>query len=291
MTVLPDLGAVRQKPGVAACSAMVAGPDGPAEAGARIHEDAWAALVRLKTARSGGYTRMPRCSSAACGHCCCKSLHPLAMAGVARSTPTYRGESVGPAAKGPVRSLRWTTFGPAADAQRAVDRVRGNTPAGPRGRRRTAGPYEASDPHLLEWVHIAEVDSFLLAHQLYGAAPPRSERPGRVRGRYRPVIANGTRRNPTRRRPRKNCGCGSRHSGRSWLALPRRVRPLASCLLTPPLPLAARGPVRPCWPPRRCRCCPHGRECRCCCPISLRWEATVIRMAGPAQSSVASDGR
>ena len=32
-------------------------------------------------------------------------------------------------------------------------------------------PYQATDPHLLEWVHIAEADSFLRAHQLYGAAP------------------------------------------------------------------------------------------------------------------------
>ena len=63
-----------------------------------------------------------------------------------------------------------TTFGTAADAQRAVDRVRGI-------HRRVNGvtadgrPYRADDPHLLEWVHIAEIDSFLLAHQLYGAQP------------------------------------------------------------------------------------------------------------------------
>jgi uncharacterized protein (DUF2236 family) len=29
-------------------------------------------------------------------------------------------------------------------------------------------PYHASDPHLLGWVHIAEVDSFLRAYQRYG---------------------------------------------------------------------------------------------------------------------------
>lgn len=32
-------------------------------------------------------------------------------------------------------------------------------------------PYRASDPHLLEWVHLAEIDSFLAAHQAYGARP------------------------------------------------------------------------------------------------------------------------
>ena len=66
--------------------------------------------------------------------------------------------------------LAVTTFGTAGDAQRAVDRVRGI-------HRRVHGiapdgrTYRADDPHLLEWVHIAEVDSFLLAYQRYGAAP------------------------------------------------------------------------------------------------------------------------
>jgi uncharacterized protein (DUF2236 family) len=31
--------------------------------------------------------------------------------------------------------------------------------------------YRASDPHLLKWVHVAEVDSFLAAHQQYGVQP------------------------------------------------------------------------------------------------------------------------
>jgi uncharacterized protein (DUF2236 family) len=32
-------------------------------------------------------------------------------------------------------------------------------------------PYAASDPHLLRWVHVAEVDSFLRAHQSFGKRP------------------------------------------------------------------------------------------------------------------------
>ena len=31
--------------------------------------------------------------------------------------------------------------------------------------------YAASDPHLLLWVHVAEIESFLLAHQTYGKRP------------------------------------------------------------------------------------------------------------------------
>ena len=81
--------------------------------------------------------------------------------------------------------LAETTFGSAVDAQRAVDRVRGI-------HRRVHGvaadgrPYTATDPHLLEWVHIAEADSFLRAYQLYGATPlDQSGRDGIRRGHGR----------------------------------------------------------------------------------------------------------
>lgn len=97
-----------------------------------------------------------------------QSLHPLAMAGVAEHSD-YRGDPWGRLQRTST-FLAVTTFGPAADAQRAVDRVRGIhrrvQGVAPDGR-----PYRADDPHLLEWVHIAEIDSFLLAHQLYGAQP------------------------------------------------------------------------------------------------------------------------
>jgi uncharacterized protein (DUF2236 family) len=66
--------------------------------------------------------------------------------------------------------LATTTFGTADDAEAAVravrrihDRITGTLPDGT--------PYAASDPHLLAWVHVAEVDSFLLAHQTYGGSP------------------------------------------------------------------------------------------------------------------------
>lgn len=97
-----------------------------------------------------------------------QSLHPLAMAGVAEHSD-YRGDPWGRLQRTST-FLAMTTFGPADEARRAVDRVRGIHRrvhgTAPDGR-----PYRADDPHLLEWVHIAEVDSFLLAHQRYGAAP------------------------------------------------------------------------------------------------------------------------
>jgi uncharacterized protein (DUF2236 family) len=48
-------------------------------------------------------------------------------------------------------------------AARAAPRVSGTMPGGT--------PYAASDPHLLLWAHVAEVDGFLTGHQLYGRHP------------------------------------------------------------------------------------------------------------------------
>jgi uncharacterized protein (DUF2236 family) len=95
-----------------------------------------------------------------------QSLHPLAMAGVAQHSD-YRRDPWGRLQR-TADFLAATTFGPASQAQRAVDRVH-------RVHRRVEGvapngePYAANDPHLLEWVHIAELDSFLAAHDRYGA--------------------------------------------------------------------------------------------------------------------------
>jgi uncharacterized protein (DUF2236 family) len=66
--------------------------------------------------------------------------------------------------------LATTTFGVADDAQAAVDQVR-SIHARVSGVTSDGVPYAASDPHLLRWVHVAEVDSFLAAHQRYGAKP------------------------------------------------------------------------------------------------------------------------
>ena len=97
-----------------------------------------------------------------------QSLHPLAMAGVAEHSG-YRGDPWGRLQRTST-FLATTTFGTVADAERAIARVRGV-------HRRVVGtaddgtPYAASDPHLLAWVHLAEIDSFLRAHQRYGAQP------------------------------------------------------------------------------------------------------------------------
>lgn len=95
-----------------------------------------------------------------------QSLHPLAMAAVDQHSG-YRGDPWGRLQR-TSGFIAETTFGTVETSERAVrivraihGRVRGTAPDG--------RPYAADDPHLLTWVHVAEVDSFLRAHDRYGA--------------------------------------------------------------------------------------------------------------------------
>src|SRR5829696_2133989 len=205
-----------------------------------------------------------------------QSLHPLAMAGVAQHSD-YRGDPWGRLQRTST-FLAVTTFGPAADAQRAVDRVRGIHQR-VRGTAPDGRPYRASDPHLLEWVHIAEADSFLLAHQLYGVAPlDQRGRDGYVADTARVATALGVPDPPlTEKELRERI-----EAFRPELSGTPAAREAARfLLLTPPLPIAARAPygllaatsvsMLPAWARM---------------PLLLPYfppaEATVIRMAGRA---------
>jgi uncharacterized protein (DUF2236 family) len=95
-----------------------------------------------------------------------QSLHPAAMRAVSEHSG-YRGDMLGRLARTST-FIATTTFGHVEDAEEAIEVVRrihrhvkGTMPDG--------SPYRADDPHLLEWVHLAEIDSFLTAHQAYGA--------------------------------------------------------------------------------------------------------------------------
>ncbi|MEY3362731.1 MAG: hypothetical protein RLZZ538_274 [Actinomycetota bacterium] len=97
-----------------------------------------------------------------------QSLHPLAMAGVAQHSD-YRNDPWGRLQR-TADFLATTSFGPADEAQRTIDVIN-------RVHERVVGvasdgrPYSARDPHLLRWVHIVEIDSFLAAHQRFGEFP------------------------------------------------------------------------------------------------------------------------
>ena len=274
MTVLPDLRnieVVRQTLG-RSLFGMVAGPDGTANR-ARIHETPgprWFGedrpIRRVHADASmfvGGLRAL-----------LLQSLHPLAMAGVAQHSD-YRGDPWGRLQRTST-FLAVTTFGTATDAQRAVDRVRGIHQRvhgiAPDGR-----PYRASDPHLLEWVHIAEVDSFLLAHQLYGANPlDQRGRDGYVGDTARVARALGVPDPPLSEAQLRERIEAFRPELSGTPAAREAARFL---LLTPPLPIAARPPygllaatsvsMLPAWARM---------------PLLLPYfppvEATVIRMAG-----------
>jgi len=271
MTVLPDVAAVRKKLG-RSLFGLVAGPEGPTNR-SRIHDtpgprwfDDDRPIRRVHADASmfvGGLRAL-----------LLQSLHPLAMAGVAEHSD-YRGDPWGRLQRTST-FLAVTTFGPAADAQRAVDKVRGIhrrvTGVAPDGR-----PYAADDPHLLEWVHIAEVDSFLLAHQLYGAHPlDQSGRDGYVADTARVAAALGVV-DP----PRTERELAERiEAFRPELTSTQSAREAARyLLLTPPLPVVARAPYGLLAATSVAMLPPWARM-----PLRLPYfppvEATVIRLSG-----------
>ena len=164
-----------------------------------------------------------------------QSLHPLAMAGVAGHSG-FRGDPWGRLQRTSY-FLAVTTFGTAEDAEAMVRRIRavhrrvvGTAPDG-RG-------YSASDPHLLRWVHIAEIDSFLAAHQRYGHRPlDPAERDGYVADTARVAEALGVRDPPRDEGQLKEQLAGYRFELHGTPAAREAARFL---LLRPPLPLAAR---------------------------------------------------
>ena len=215
--------------------AMVAGPEGPQNR-SRIHDTPgprWFAEdrpIRRVHADASMFVGGMRALLL-------QSLHPLAMAGVAQHSD-YRGDPWGRLQRTST-FLAVTTFGTATDAQRAVDKVRG-IHRRVRGQAPDGRDYRADDPHLLEWVHIAEVDSFLQAYQLYGAAPlDQAGRDDYVADTARVAAALGVL-DP----PRTEADLRMRLAGyRSELCSTEAAREAARFLLiTPPLSLLARAP-------------------------------------------------
>jgi len=166
-----------------------------------------------------------------------QTLHPAAMRGVSEHSG-YRGDMWGRLAR-TSRFLAVTTFGHEEDAEQAVvvvraihDRVTGTMPDGT--------PYAASDPHLLAWVHIAEVDSFLRAHDVYGAEPLV----GADRDTYVAQSGEVARRLGVVDPPQTEAELAEQlESYRPELeSTPEAREAVSFLLLKPPLPLAARPP-------------------------------------------------
>lgn len=94
-----------------------------------------------------------------------QSLHPLAMAGVAGHSG-YKGDPWGRLQR-TSDYLAITTYGTIADAEATIAHVRA-VHERVRGKDYRGRSYRASDPHLLTWVHAAEVWSFLAAFRAFG---------------------------------------------------------------------------------------------------------------------------
>lgn len=164
-----------------------------------------------------------------------QTLHPLAMAGVAehsdyRQDPWGRLHRTG-------RFVGSTTYGTTSAAEASIDavkrihgRVRGIAPDG--------RPYSADDPHLMLWVHITEVDSFLTSYHRYGE--------GRLTqaeaDEYVAQMAEIARRLGAEDPPTDEASLAARiEAFRPELRASGQAREAVRFLLVPPVPLLARG--------------------------------------------------
>jgi len=101
-----------------------------------------------------------------------QALHPGSLAGVSDHS-RYEKDPLGRLA-GTIRWLTVTTFGSHAAVSQEANRVN-------RLHERVSGSYatadgesrlyRAADPDLLLWVHVAFMESFLVAHEMYAATP------------------------------------------------------------------------------------------------------------------------
>jgi uncharacterized protein (DUF2236 family) len=165
-------------------------------------------------------------------------LHPSALAGVWDHS-NFRNDMSGRLRR-TARFIAMTTYGPAADAEAAIARVRrihdavsGHLPDGTH--------YRASDPRLLAWVHVTEASSFLAGWLRYGDPAM----PGDQQDRYFAEIARigralGADPVPESRREARRLI----ESMRPELRYDARTAEMAALLMATPAASAAAEPVQ-----------------------------------------------
>lgn len=101
-----------------------------------------------------------------------QALHPGSLTGV-REHSRYKADPLG-RLSGTIRWLTVTTFASTAsvgtEAGR-VNRMHGHVKGEYKNSAGKTVSYSATDPHLLRWVHIAFMESFLRCHQAYSTVP------------------------------------------------------------------------------------------------------------------------
>lgn len=166
-----------------------------------------------------------------------QSLHPLAMAGVAQHSD-YKSDPWGRLQR-TADFLAATTYGPADQARATIDMIKRvhTTVVGTASDGRS---YSANDPHLLKWVHIAEVDSFVAAHRVFGGTKlTDADYDGYVDDMARIAEALGVPDAPRSMHEVREALAAYRPELRSSEEARDAARYL---LLTPPLPVVVRPP-------------------------------------------------
>ncbi len=164
-----------------------------------------------------------------------QTLHPLAMAGVFefsdyREDPWGRLNRTG-------RFIGATTFGSTSTAEQAITIVkRVHRPV--KGTAPDGRPYSANDPHLMLWVHVAEVDSFLASFNRFGDGKLRDAE----QDQYVSEMAEIARRLGTDTPPETVAELkASLEAFRAECQAGPQAREAMRFLLNPPVPLLAKG--------------------------------------------------
>jgi uncharacterized protein (DUF2236 family) len=165
-----------------------------------------------------------------------QALHPGSLAGVHQHS-RYQSDPLGRLA-GTIRWLTITTFASreavaeeAARINRMHSRVSGNYQSA----KGETLSYRASDPHLLLWVHIAFMDSFLRCHQLFATAPIPGGADDYVRLWAKSVEPLGLREVPLN----ESELVAALNQFQSELAVTDETREVIRWLRKPPLPVAS----------------------------------------------------
>ena len=174
-----------------------------------------------------------------------QATHPLALAGVMGHSD-FRADPWGRLFR-TAQYVGTVTFASTAEAQRAAAKVRGihRTVSGidPVSHR----AYRASDPELLTWVHVTEVDSFLSTARRGGLALSAAEADRYVHEQARAGALLGV---PDDRAPHTVSEIDDYYrSVQSELKVGAAAREVARFILHPPMPRKVEllTPARPAW--------------------------------------------
>jgi uncharacterized protein (DUF2236 family) len=174
-----------------------------------------------------------------------QALHPIAMAGVAAHS-SFRADPWGRLLR-TAQYVGTVTYGTTAEVERAAARVRGMHRT-VRGIDPGSGqPYRATDPALLTWVHVTEVDSFLSTARRGGLALTDAEADAYVAEQARANALLGL---PTTGVPQTVAELDAYYAAvRPQLRAGEKTHDAARLVLHPPMSrrVAWLTPARPAW--------------------------------------------